>query len=83
MSYNLKYLSVFNLKTGIRYQKKIANREMLQIKTFVPTFEENGIFMRSVFFIQSTFADRNNNFQPKFIKNPFENIDFLSSNKKR
>ena len=33
----------------------------------VPTFDENGIFMLGVvFFIQSTFADRNSNFQQNF-----------------
>ena len=33
----------------------------------VPIFEENGIFMLVVvFFIQSIFTDRNNNFQRKF-----------------
>ena len=34
---------------------------------FAPTFEENGIFMLGiVFFIQSIFTDRNNNFQLNF-----------------
>ena len=33
----------------------------------VPIFEENGIFMLDVvFFIQSIFTDRNNNFQKFF-----------------
>ena len=36
------------------------------LRVIVPTFEENGIFMLGVvFFIQSIFADRNNNFQRK------------------
>ena len=35
------------------------------INVIVPTFEENGIFMLGVFFIQSTFADRNNSYQQK------------------
>ena len=50
---------------------------------FVPTFEENGIFMLGVFFfIQSIFVDRIDNFQQKFLYT-IEDIDFLSSNLKR
>ena len=35
-----------------------------------------------IFFIQSIFTDRNNNFQQSFLY-PIEYIDFLSSNLKR
>ena len=49
---------------------------------FVPTFEQNGIFMLGVVFYSVIFADRNNSFRQTFLY-PIEDIDFLSSNVKR
>ena len=48
---------------------------------FVPTFEENGIFMLGVVFFNSVNF-RRNSFQQHFLY-PIKDIEFLSSNLKR
>ena len=54
------------------------------MKSLVPTFEENGIFMLDVvFFIQAIFADRIIVFVKIFLYIIEDDIDSLSSNLKR
>ena len=50
----------------------IAVAHTMQSILFVPTFEENGIFMFGVVFYSVNFADRNNSFRQFFI--PLEDI---------
>ena len=57
---------------------------LLLMKSLVPTFEENGIFMLDVvFFIQAIFADRIIVFDKTFLFLIEDDIDSLSSNLKR
>ena len=50
------------LTPGARKEK-----DLLLVSLFVPTFEENGIFMLGeFFFIQSILTDRNNSFRQNF-----------------
>ena len=46
----------------------------------VPIFEENGIFMLGVFFVQSVCGDRNNSFYQKYALLNRLPINFQKSN---
>ena len=55
--------------------------ELIKWRFFVPTFEENEIFMFGVVFIQLFFGDRHDSLNTTFLC-PIEDIDSLKSNLK-